>query len=438
MAIPVEWAAQTLAVPPRRAIVAATFLLIGMSLALLSALFAEEKPRERAPLLASAFVALALVSLPDFAQREHLSLVGAIPYLVLAARRADGRATAWPIAAVTGLLAALAFALKHYFVMVPALLELWLLYRQRDAWRPLRPEAIVLLVAAGCYAAAVAAFSPEFLTAIVPRIGTAYDGYEVAFVDQLANYWLVLWVLAALVLWQQRHVASSLTVAAAIAAVAFGCAYFAQQKGWRYHALPATGAMFFALATLLPRQVWTGARWVRRTCLAGAMVVAIVPTLLLGPYANGRAPHVRELLRDSSPGDTIVMLTGNPSNIWPAVEEGNFRWPSRHFAFWMVYAMHAHRSEHGALTPALGDLADAVRRETVHDLLCNPPDLILVDDFRASKAPGFDILRFFEESDDFRRLFSHYARVRTVAIYTSYAKQEDWRPQPPPRCRTIH
>jgi hypothetical protein len=297
---------------------------------------------------------------------------------------------------------------------------------------------LVLGAAAVGYAAALLIFSPEFLTAIVPMIRTAYGDYEVSFLEQFARPWVGLWALSVLILWRERRAASSLTAAAVITAFAFCCSYLVQQKGWHYHALPVTGAIFFAAATMLPIRRWAPAQRPMIACLAGIMVSTIMPSVVNGPYENSRAPYVRELLRGSRSGMSVVMLTGHPSNIWPMVEEHGLKWPSRHFAFWMVHSIFAHQNEHGALSTQLRDLAESVRSQTVQDLLCHPPDLILVDDFSASKSPGFDIVQFFEESDDFKQLFSNYTKERTAAVYTSYRKRANWRPNPPAYCRTIH
>src|SRR3546814_6831302 len=47
-------------------------------------------------------------------------------------------------ATLVGCLAAFGFALKHYFVLAPILLELWLLMGAKRNWRPFRPETVTL------------------------------------------------------------------------------------------------------------------------------------------------------------------------------------------------------------------------------------------------------------------------------------------------------
>ena len=57
----------------------------------------------------------------DFGQREHLMALGALPYLLCAARRATGERPRGRVAAA--LLASVAFALKPHFLAIPALVE---------------------------------------------------------------------------------------------------------------------------------------------------------------------------------------------------------------------------------------------------------------------------------------------------------------------------
>ena len=438
LALPVERMAGILGVPPVQAMVAAVFAQIGLAIALLARLIDDETDGRRAMILSAALVAFVVVPLPDFAQREHLALVGAIPYLALVSRRRRGMAVAWPLAAAVGAFAAPAFALKHYFVLVPALLEIWLITGTRRAWMPLRPETAVLGLAACLYAAAILALAPEFFEVIVPMVRYAYGGYETALAVQIAKLWVFLWIIAGFAIWYARRSLDSLALAGLIAAAAFCVSYFLQQKGWRYHALPVSATLFFVLSVLLIRLPRGRDGLPRRLAVAAAAILIAFLSLLIGPYENRRAASVETLLADVVPGDTVLMLTANPSSIWPMVEDLGLTWPSRHFAFWMMNAFHAAQAGGSPLSGGLADLADEIRAQTVHDISCNPPRIILVDSFERSLAPGFDIVSFFETSAGFREIFSHYALSGASGLFTSYRLSGDWTPPRPRDCRTVY
>jgi hypothetical protein len=87
------------------------------------------------------YSALALMAMPwmHVGQREQIVLIGTLPYAALIAARRQKRKIPPFLAILVGTGAALGFALKHYFLIVPALLELWLFASDRKSWRPLRP-----------------------------------------------------------------------------------------------------------------------------------------------------------------------------------------------------------------------------------------------------------------------------------------------------------
>ena len=437
MAVPVEAIAQSVGISSRTAIVSANFVFVAAALSILAALIASQTIVVRAVLLLSALVAMIVLPLAEFAQREHIALVAAIPYLVLVAKRAGNEKVAWPLALAAGTIGAAGFALKHYFILVPAFLEIWLLLRAPRTWTPLRPEIGALIAGAATYALVVATFTPEFFTTIIPLISVAYEGYGIS-VDRLTlNGFVLCWLVSAVVLWRCRQDFSLMTTAAVIAAAAFCISFFAQDKGWQYHAMPATCVAFFAVATLIPPSLPRRdfARW-------PLLILSLVTPFLLmdsvHPYSNAYKPVADDLLRQERPGDSVFMLTGHPSRIWPMVEEKNLKWPSRHFAFWMVHKIASLQKSHGELSPELRAMADQVRRQTVEDLACNPPHLILVDDFTGSRSPGFDILRFFEESAEFRAFFAQYQKEEKKQIYTPYRRVLDLPMPKPAHCRTIH
>ncbi len=313
MAVPVEWVAQAFGLPSTEAIVAAVFLMITAALFLLAVLLADKPPVTRAMLLAAAFLAMVLLQLPHFAQREHLSLIGAVAYLALIARRIDERETDWRAAAAVGLIGGMGFALKHYFVLVPVLLEIWLINARRLNWRPLRPETLVLFAGAICYAAAVLLFAPAFFTTIVPMVNAACGGYEVPLLAQLTKRFVAIWVFTLFILWSQRSHVSPLTVASAIAAFAFCAAYFIQAKGWPYHAIPVSALLFFAVATLLPYRL--AASVVSSALLNIYLLTPVYVSIATGSYRNPSEVEVVELLRDSKPGTVAVVLAGSPSRM---------------------------------------------------------------------------------------------------------------------------
>ena len=133
-----------------------------------------------------------------------------------------------------------------------------------------------------------------------------------------------------------------------------------------------------------------------------------------------------------------MMLAVNPSRLWPMNDEGGYLWPSRHFAIWQLAAFAHQLRTDGRLSPEMNALAREVRAQTVLDLSCNPPDLIIADDLVQSKARGIDVVAFFSEDEEFRALFANYERARSRANFTTYVRRPDAQATPRPAvCRTV-
>ncbi len=290
--------------------------------------------------------------------------------------------------------------------------------------------------AAALYGIAVAALTPDYLSTIVPMLASAYFGYESSWRTIFLNPLVLWWALVlALVLarWQQRN---SISVAAALAAVGFALSYFAQQKGWRYHAVPTTGMLVIVLASL-----WEFHRSqvtiVRNVTLAAAISMSLAICAFFGLYRNPNEGVVAQLLQHARRGSVVMMVTVYPSRIWPMVDDWGHVWPSRHFALWMLAAFSQDLQKNGKLSPKLADMANLVRKQTVIDLTCNPPDVLIVDNLERSKAAGLDPISFLAVDPAFATVFTKYTRVETIGRFTSYVKVAGWQPSRPKDCRTI-
>ena len=236
-----------------------------------------------------AYASLVLVAMPwlEFGQREHIALIGALPYVALIAARREGRPVSARLAAAVGVGAALGFALKHYFLIVPALLELWLIATLGRKWRPVRSETIALGTAGFLYAAALLIGGHDYLANVVPLLLLAYGATGAKhLVDLFQPAVLTALLCIALVFANRRLLrseGSALAAALIIAAIGFTFAYFVQAKGWSYHALPMLGCSAMALAAALV----VGSNGSRLTLLAA-------PALLLLPFTIAAQQALRE------------------------------------------------------------------------------------------------------------------------------------------------
>jgi hypothetical protein len=383
-------------------------------------------------LIVLGFPVITLLAFIDiFGQREHLTLIAIVPYLVLVARRAEGLAASRTIDILCGTLAAFGLALKPHFLLVPVALEILLLVRTRRL--PFRSENLALATSLMAYALSVLLFARAYFVASLPML-MIYQGDHRPIAYLLSQPVATMTCLLLLSLALYGRPRSSIAQAALIAGLAFLAAYFLQGKGWRYHGVPAMGCFALAIVAEAERFRWNTLRLAARAGVALAMLTIIC---LAVPLVQGMRTKDDEnallATSDLHPGDVVAALSG--SVYWPVPEERHFIWPSRSVTYSpLFYAVEASRAKQP--NPAMAVLIGDIRRSIVHDLACNPPRRILGDryDNRYLKT---GLIEFLSTDPDFARLMRAYRRGPDYGEFTTYDRvgQIAYRPT---TCRTIY
>ncbi|BAI97793.1 hypothetical protein Sj15T_22090 [Sphingobium sp. TA15] len=434
-AVPIHLAAQWLHVQPLRLLVTAIVGAGGMSALLVGHLTSPPTPMTRLVTMLLAYWLMVVTPLYDFGQREQLSLICALPYAALIARRSLGSVVPAALALPVGMAAAYGFALKHYYVVIPVMLEVWLLVRVRGEWRAVRPETIALATAALVYGIAVLLFAPRFFTDAVPMVRTAYHGFENSWHMMLARPWVVIWIsiIAFFLTYggafgkRAKPLASTLLIVAA----GFAIAYFVQRKGWLYHSVPVTGAAALAMGVRL-----TTADMRRLIPISIGLTMLALPILLpykTGPYLNFFRAEIDPVLADTPKGSSVFIAAADPMWGWPTVEDHGLAWPSRLYAYWMIPAI-AHAEVIGPNPLPLQKMAEQVRTEAAMEVRCSSPALILFERRRnyIYQPPSFDVRRFFLRSAAIRSyLAQHYREVQPTPSLHVYRRITP--PDPAPR-----
>jgi hypothetical protein len=176
----------------------------------------------------------------SFGQREHACVLFGMPYLAAAVLRLHGRGPSKAIAVSIGLLAGVGFALKPYFLAVPALVELLLLARL--GWRSLlvRTESLVFGLTVITYVLMAGLLIPSYLKFTIDLTRSTYWAYDtlnfpIIFeryvrVAQPALYGVAIAAITRT--WSRHHTVILL------AGLGYSVSYFVQSKGFVYHAYP--------------------------------------------------------------------------------------------------------------------------------------------------------------------------------------------------------
>ncbi len=439
LAIPVDALATAVRVRAEDVLVAAIGGVTLLTLLATDRLLGRYPPGARAGLLAYAACILLVMPLRDLGQREQIVLIVALPYgALIAARRELQRVPVW-LAIAIGLAAAIGFALKHYFVCVPLFLELWLAFSLRRAWRPFRPETLVLAACAAGYAAAIVIVTPGYLKVSVPELAIAYGAVGVPSLRYMLRPAQPIWALILFALDAQRRVArhplSPQATALLVAAGGFFVAWLIQHKGWPYHSIATTGMLALALAAVLLEMVEaTPARPRLMTVVALLAPLGLIaaPTQWAPAAENDIAPA----LTDLHPGDAVAIVSKEGRSVWPATVGRGFHFSARRGSYWILAAVDA--NSQGANNPQIVALGQSVVRETVLDFRCLPPQRIVFaprhQPQRAMSASE-DPLGYFLRDRHFAQLLSHYRRMDRPGNFDAYQLVQPFRPLPATACR---
>ena len=430
MAVPVERVASVLHVRIESALIVMMGALGALSLLGTSRFIRHVAPSRQMMFLCVAALMLSAMPWVHVGQREQIVMMGALPFAALIAARRECRAVPVLLALAIGACAALGFALKHYFLLVPLLLELWLLAGLRRSWHPIRPETMAMAAVGTVYAGAILILEPDFLTRIVPLLQLAYGAFGAPSVAYLLGPFAIvaLLLLGALALLAPRLMFSReapLASALSIASLGFTLAYFIQFKGWPYHTIPMTGFAGMALIALLAES-----NSPLRALRVATPALLGLPLFLAAAEQRHPAlpsPDLTDAISGLKRGESVGFLTTETAIPWSVTLQGGYTFASRYNGFWMMPAIM--RNERlGGPSRGLTHLGTQIVSDTVADFTCSPPRRIIV----SRPQPGedlFDILPFFLRNAEFVELLSHY-RVLSRNSLETYELTSGTRPDP--------
>lgn len=400
MARPLERVSSLLSVRIESILIVAIALAVALSLTATNRLMDDLRSGSRTLLLAYAALTLFVMPWMHVGQREQIALIAAVPYAALTAARREGRSPSMLCAALVGIGAGLGFALKHYFLIVPVMLELWLAIGLRRRWRPIRAETSAIAAIGAAYAAAILA-EGDYLVTIVPLVRQAYGTFSAPNLAYLFGpFARVGLALLAVVLSHPGALRrSSFSSALTVAGLGFAAAYFIQFKGWTYHAIPMLGCGSLALAGLL---VGSGDKM--RLLRLGGPALLCLPLSLSASEATHRSLPSQALLRAVAgmpPGTPVAFISEDTAIAWSVTLQHGWRYPSRYNGFWMLRAVLLNERSPNP-DPGLTALGRRVVAETVADFRCLPPRRIV-----AQAEP----LAFFLRDPAFASLLTHYALI---------------------------
>jgi hypothetical protein len=368
---------------------------------------------------------------PDnsFGQREHVMTVLAFPYLLTAAGRAEGRRPGrWLTVSLT-LAAGFGFSMKPHFLVVPALVELYVLVARRFARSAFADPAPWTIGAVVASHAAFAAFVvSDYVTFVLPLTFAAYTriGGSDALTVLTGRY--IMPALVGLV------VVSALTLALprphpARVFVLFGLAgalsAVAQGKGWAYQSYPVMAAAVMAtgvaLAALLDRALPRTDRLTPAMVATGLLTLFLVQDAMLDPpfekqraYPGSALAQMTRLVEENAPNRRVLVLSPGIFPIYPMINDAGVRMSMPFQTMWPIQGFYADCPDDAVLYVEPDEMSKHER--LVFDMVAEAfareqPDLLVLD-----RVPGiprcrseiFSYVEYFRRHPLFARTFRGY------------------------------
>jgi hypothetical protein len=355
----------------------------------------------------------------DFGQREFLTVLLILPYLFAAALRMRGQGIAASAAVAIGLAAGFGIAFKPYFLLVPALVEIALVWRLRSLRTIWRPEALGALASAALCLIGLLLFARPWLTDVLPDISMAYWAFDAPITAVILHFSVTFGLLVLAIYFVGRVGWPEEAGNLLLAAVGFAVAAIVQSKGYSYHIYPVEACMLLALALCAPLMFAARSAGIAIFCVALGLSVgnSLGSLYVRSAYGRigGKIGEVVAFVKANVPqGGSFLAISTHPYPGFPTAIYADRRWASQRNSRIFLPAVVRLRTEASSPDPSLLAFVEKkARGATLRDIE-RKPDIVLVDIGKIRHAIGrirFDFLGFYLEDPEFRNLWSDYERM---------------------------
>lgn len=386
-------------------------------------------------MLCGLLVAFFVVPGPDLAQREHVMVMLATPYIIVLWRRLTGTHTATGEAVVAGLLAGVAFSLKPHFALLWIALEVpWLAriarMNPKSVRAYVRPAAITAAAVGIAYVVSVLVFHPAYLALLSAAGSTYLDFAEVRRIGLASPPYVIAVVSGLLLVLRGGNRLLELGRLYLVFAITSLLIVVLQGKGWHYHYIPAQYGIV-VLAFLCVGHLLHQVRLSRLPPVRAALVVlllasvSVVLTQEVGDSVRAGREARSQLGRWTSffeavPGaQSVLILSDLVSDPFPLTNRRGLEWTSPFPSLWWIQATY----ERTRVAPdqfetpaAIGRVEHDFARHFVRQFREQQPDFVLIDTVPKPYYGGvpFPYLAYFSQFAGFSSAWDNYVRMGTL------------------------
>ena len=400
-------------------------------------------------------ILFALVIFPGemFSQREHLMLITLFPYALLASARIVGASVPARRRLIVAILAAVGFALKPHFLVIPSLIELFVMNRRGiNTWAadfvPWTMAALIIL-----YPVAAWIWTPEYFSQVLPLVFSTYSkvGGSTPMTVLLGNQ-LSPALLVMIPLGIAAYVAKLPNLVRMMALAAFGAALsgFLQDKGWPYHLLPAQTLAFvlvgLTVTAALDRLTIShgdpglhNAPPLAARAIAGSMLLLFIAiTINLRPtfydqwgFSRSPAGQLLRIVKPNAEGRYVLILSPGVYPHFPMLNYAHAKLGLRFQTIWPLQGSYEDCSADGPRYHTREQMPDAEKildDAVVADFTKYQPPLVIIDKVPGIKYCGgkdFDLIEYFSRQPGFTSEMAHYDLLTQFDRYIIFKRRPE-------------
>lgn len=388
-----------------------------------------------------------LAVLPNdmFGQREHIMLIAAMPYLLLAGIRAEDGQASGALRLGIGIAAGIGFGLKPFFLFIPLFVELYLLALRgwRRTFADVVPWSVGLVTAA--HVLIVLFVTPAYAEVVLPLVADLYSEVGIStwsvLTGRLMLPTLIAWAcIGLLAFFISRSRFARLIILFAAAAL---LSAILQAKGWNYHMLPSLAAILLLASTALAQMVDRYLPIERRQHrLPVAGISASFLALLYYQAALFNPPFYKQIEFNDSITDTLIhvveqyapnrrilVLSPGIYPYYPLVNYTGARMAMRFQTMWLLQGIYAECDPQGDIynpVERMGEQEKMVFDSVSDDFVRLRPDLVIVDNIPGIPECGpepFSYLAYFKRNAKFAQAFASYELLLDLNQFSVYRRR---------------
>ena len=394
----------------------------------------------------------------NFGEREYLLVVLTMPYLLITVLTLAKQPVNRVIRLIAGVIAAIGFAQKPYFMPIWFGIELYVLITSKNIKAVCRPEALACISIYALYALSLLLFTPQYITKIIPMASaTYYMLYRVPLHTLLlhpAVYFLVILILLTVLLRKHSRYTSLIDL---LSISLLGCLllYLAQQTLWSYHLLPIfmVGSLLLAvlIAEFLPQynplQIQAlNSYFYKILGLTSSFAVLITLPVMVACksidgsffYANLIFKQPAFKLLKSLRGNTIYIFTNDQIHNYLLLDYSQTVTPAHSPSLWLITAAdELAAATHNPAQKLLAiKIANVIRQTEISAIILTKPAYIFVqnDEYQVSngaadfwsnhfiikRLPIDNHLNYFLQDKRFAEFWQNYRNTGQIGNFSVY------------------